>query len=263
MSTTKTGETPGIHIERTPRWVRVRFAGVTVADSRNALLVIERGTLPRYYFPKKDVRTDLLVESSHKTRSEVAGQATWLSLESGPRFSEDAAWFYSSPTPAAKELKDYISFEWNKVDSWFEEEKEVFRHARDPYHRVDAVASSRHIKIVLGGEVIAESRRALLVFETGIRTRYYLPRLDVREDLLTPTQTHTRCPYKGEASYWTAKVGGREYKDIVWGYIDPIAECPKIAGYYAFYNEKVDAVYVDDVKEPAELSWNRRLPVEG
>ncbi|HWK50844.1 MAG TPA: DUF427 domain-containing protein [Steroidobacter sp.] len=250
-----------IHIERTPRWVRVRFAGVTIADSKNALLVFEGGGLPKYYFPKADVKTALLVDSSRTTQSKDAGKARWWSIESNGRFAEDAVWAYTSPPAAAQQLKDYIAFEWDKVDGWFEEEKEVFRHARDPYHRVDAVACSRHIKIVLGGEVIAESRRPILVFETGIRTRYYLPRVDVREDLLTPTDSHTRCPYKGEASYWTAKVGGKEYRDIVWSYVSPIAEMPKIAGLYAFYNEKVDAVYVDGEQEPAELRWNRRLTV--
>jgi len=143
------------------------------------------------------------------------------------------------------------------MDAWFEEDDEVFVHPRDPYHRVDVLNSSRHVKVIVGGEVVAETTRPRLLFETGLPTRYYIPKLDVRLDLLTPTNTSTRCPYKGKASYWTVNLGGKEFTDIVWGYPAPIPECPKIENLLCFYDEKVDAVYVDGELQPKPVTpWS-------
>ncbi len=132
------------------------------------------------------------------------------------------------------------------MDAWYEEEEEVFVHPRDPYHRVDTVSSSRHIQVVVDGEIVAETRRAHLLFETGLPTRYYISQEDVRMSLLTPTQT--QCPYKGVSSYWSVHVNGSVHEDIVWGYPNPIPEIPKIKGLVSFYNEKLD-IYVDGVLE--------------
>ncbi len=97
-------------------------------------------------------------------------------------------------------LRDHVTFEWAKMDAWFEEDDEVYVHARDPYKRVDVLHSSRHVKVVVAGEVVADTRAARqILFETGLPTRYYLPKADVRMDLLVPTDTETRCPYKGDA----------------------------------------------------------------
>jgi uncharacterized protein (DUF427 family) len=109
---------------------------------------------------------------------------------------------------------------------------------------VDVIPSSRHIRVEIAGQTVADSHRPHLLFETGHPVRYYLPPEDVRMDLLTATERHTRCPYKGEASYWTAKIGSAALPDIVWSYLDPIPQCPKVKGYLSFFNEKVD-VYVD------------------
>jgi len=137
-----------------------------------------------------------------------------------------------------------VAFYWNKVDAWYEEAEQIFAHPRDPYHRVDVLDSARHVRVVIDGQPIAETSRPRLLFETGLPTRYYIPQQDVRMDLLTATDRHTRCPYTGEASYWTVKVGSAELADLAWSYLDPIQECPKIRGYVSFFNEKVD-IYVD------------------
>jgi uncharacterized protein (DUF427 family) len=142
------------------------------------------------------------------------------------------------------------------MDAWFEEDVEVFFHARDPFKRVDCLPSSRHIKITLGGEVVAETTRPVLLFETGLKTRYYIPKLDVRQDLLRPTATVTRCPYKGRAAYYSVEVNGRVFEDIAWWYPTATPECTGIAGgYIAFYDEKVDAVEIDGVVQE-KGSWS-------
>ncbi len=153
---------------------------------------------------------------------------------------------YAEPSGALARLEGHIALYWNAIDAWFEEDEEVFVHPRDPYTRVDTVHSSRHVRVKVDGQVVAETRRPVLLFETGLRTRYYIPKLDVRMDLLEATSTVTHCPYKGAASYWALRVGGKTYRDFVWSYPRPIPEIPKIEDLLCFYNEKVD-LYVDGV----------------
>jgi uncharacterized protein (DUF427 family) len=237
-----------IQLEPTQRRVRVMLAGTTVADSRSVMLMLENRRLAIYYFPAKDVRLDLFLPTGYTSNHAGKGQATFFSVKVGDRISEKAAWRYLEPDRA--DLKDYIAFYWDKMDAWFEEDDEVFVHPRNPYHRVDVVNSSRHVKVVVGGVVVAETSRPRLLFETGLPTRYYIPKIDSRLDLMTPTKTTTRCPYKGKASYWSVTVNGKEFKDIVWSYPAPIPECPKIENLLCFYDERVDAVYVDGELQP-------------
>ena len=245
----------GVLFEPTQRRVRVLFGGITVADSRAVMLMLENKRLAIYYFPAKDVRLDLFVPTSYTSNHPGKGQASFYSVKVGDRVAEKAAWRYLQPE--RPDLKDYVAFYWDKMDAWFEEDDEVFVHPRDPYHRVDVVNSSRHVKIVVGGEVVAETHRPRLLFETGLPTRYYIPKLDARLDLLTATNTSTRCPYKGKAVYWSVNVNGKEFVDIVWGYPAPIPECPKIENLLCFYDEKVDAVYVDGELQPRPVTpWS-------
>ena len=247
--------TADIQFEPTRRRVRVMFGGTTVADSKSVMLVIENRRLAIYYFPVKDVRLDLFQPTSYTSRHPGKGEASFFSLKVGDRTAEKAAWRYL--TPERPELKDHVAFYWDKVDAWFEEDDEVFVHPRNPYHRVDVLNSSRHIKVVVGGVVVAETRRPRLLFETGLPTRYYIPKVDTRLDLMAPTTTSTRCPYKGKASYWSLNVNGKEYKDIVWGYPASIPECPKIENLLCFYDEKVDAVYVDgELQKKPVTPWS-------
>jgi len=132
----------------------------------------------------------------------------------------------------------------------------VFRHPRDPYHRVDVLGSSRHVQVRVGGVLIAERRRPRLLFETGLPVRYHLPKLDVRLDLLTPSPTRTRCPYKGEAVYWSVQAAGDVYENIVWSYPAPIPETPKIENLLAFFNEKTDIVVDGVAQERPVTRWS-------
>jgi uncharacterized protein (DUF427 family) len=252
-----------ILFERSPRRVRVKFAGETIADSTAAHLLFETRHLPVYYFPRADVRCDLLRPTGHHTFCPYKGTASYWTIAAGGREAENAIWAYPEPFDEVAVIRDYVAFYWDRVDSWWEEDDEIFVHPRDPYKRVDVVNSSRPVRVILGGEVVAETHRARFLFETRLPTRYYIPPEDVRMDLLVPSSRVTACPYKGTARYWSARIGGRDYSDIVWSYPDPIPECPKIAGYLCFFNEQVDAIYVDgaEVERPLtkwSTDWQQR-----
>jgi uncharacterized protein (DUF427 family) len=249
-----------IHITQSPRHVRVMFGGETIADSKHAKLLRETEILPAYYFPREDVRTDLLVATQSKSRCPVKGEASYWSIQVGDRRAENAAWSYTVPLPEAALLKDHFAFDWPKMDKWMEEDEEIFKHARDPYKRVDALPGRRHVRVVIEGQTVAETRRPHLVFETNHPVRYYIPQEDVRMDLLVQSETTSRCPYKGAASYWSVKIGNEQFSDLVWGYLDPIAEIPKIKGLVCFWHERGCDIYVDDeLVERPETKWSRPL----
>jgi len=236
---------PHTDIEASPRRVRVMFGGHTIADSQQVKLVFSGPRhFPAYYFPLADVRQNLLKESSRTVEHPGLGSARYWSVEAGGKTATDASWSFPEPVAEAEGIKDHITFRWNDMDAWFEEDDEVFVHPRDPYTRVDVVHSSRHVRVVVDGVTVVETQRPRLLFETQLPTRYYMPKVDVHLELLTPSDTHTRCPYKGVASYYNLNVNGKEYKDFVWYYPAPLPEIPKIENLLCFYNEKVD-LYVD------------------
>jgi uncharacterized protein (DUF427 family) len=234
-----------VHAEESPKRVRVIFGGETIADSRRPILLREAGCLPVYYFPQEDVRMELMVRNDHRTTCPYKGEASYWAVLAGGKTAENAAWSYLSPSPECSEIKGYLAFEWEKMESWYEEEEEVFRHPRDPYKRVDVLHSSRHVLIVIDGQPVAETRRPCLVFETGHPVRYYIPRKDVRMELFERSATSSRCPYKGIASYWSVRIGDRVFKDNVWSYEETTLECPKIKGLLCFFQERAAVISVD------------------
>lgn len=254
----KTNPDYRITFERSPRRVRVRFGGEIVADSTNAHLLFETRHLPVYYFPQADIRMELLAPTAHATYCPYKGDASYWTVRAGDKSAENAAWSYRDPFAEVAAIKDFVAFYWDRMDGWYEEDDEIFVHPRDPYKRVDVVNSSRPVRVVLGGETIAETSRARFLFETRLPTRYYIPRDDVRMDLLTASPKVTQCPYKGKARYYTATIGDRVFEDIVWTYPDPIPECPKIKDYLCFFNEHVDAIFVGGVEQPRPITpWSK------
>ncbi len=239
-----------IRVEPSPRRVRAVFNHVAVADSKRVLLLRELGHLPVYYFPVDDVRFDLLEPTDASTHCPFKGDASYWTIRVGDRTSKNAVWGYQNPLPERTDIKGHVAFYWNRVDAWYEEDDEVFVHPRDPYHRVDVLHSSRHVRVVVAGETVAETRRPRLLFETGLPTRYYIPKPDVRMELLEPTDTVTACPYKGRAVYWSVRVGDTLRKDQAWSYPAPIPECPKIEHLVCFFNERVDELWVDGELQP-------------
>lgn len=246
-----------LRFEPAHRRVRALAGNVVVADSRHVMLMRDPKYLPVYYFPRGDVRMDLLTPTDHHTHAPSKGTASYWTLHVGGRTIENAAWGYMEPKAGAPDIKDYVAFYWDMMDAWYEEDDEVFVHARDPYHRVDVLNSSRHVRVVIAGETVAETRRPRLLFETSLPTRYYIPKLDVRMDLFEPSDTTSRCPYKGIASYWSFRSGETFQKDIVWSYPFPILECSRIENLMCFFNERVEAIYVDDEKVPVpKTPWS-------
>lgn len=235
--------------EVSPKWIRVRFGGEVIADSRRALIVLERGRTPVYYFPEKDVHMDRLTATNFHTHNDRIGDASYYTVKAANKVAENAAWSYAAP-----DLRGHVAFQWDKMDGWYEEGEEVFVHPHDPYHRIDVLHSSRPVRMVVGGVTVAESQRAVLLFETNFPARYYLPKDDVRLDLLRPSETVTYCPYKGEAKYYSVAIGDKLFKDVVWYYRYPTTEASKIANNLAFYTEKIGAAFVDGQELPKPQS---------
>jgi uncharacterized protein (DUF427 family) len=242
-------------VEPSPRRVRARVGDTVVADSTRALLLAwyGPGTLPTYCLPAADVRTELLRPSA--PAGDAGGGApddlpftVAHDVVVGDTVVERGAAQFRDPPEPLRKVDGRWTFTWDAGVSWFEEALEVHVHARDPHKRVDAMPSDRHVRIEVGGEVVAESDRPHALFETTLPTRWYFPPDDVRHDLLVPSDTVTRCPYKGTARYWSVQAGDTLHRDLAWSYPDPVAECPHIAGLVAFFNERVDVV-VDGVTE--------------
>ncbi len=232
-------------LESCAKRVRAAFSGMCIAESTDIQLLFERGHPPVYYFPQEDLRHDVLVPSEKTYHCSRKGDARYWSIELHDRIAEDAVWNYPEPVEGCPPIGDLFAFEWNAVDAWFEEDEEVFVHARSPYTRIDVLASSRHIEVKVGATMVAESDRPVLLFETGLPVRYYLPKPDVRLALLRATDTVTRCPYKGIANrYWSINAGSEQVIDAAWSYDHPTAEAAGIAGRIAFFSERVE-VFVD------------------
>ena len=244
---TKSGKSADhpITVEPSPKRVRVIFNGKTVADTLRAGLLLEVGHMPVYYFPREDVRMDLLERTDHRTHCPYKGDASYCTLSVGNRRAENAVWGYEEPLHQMDQIKGHLAFYWDKVHHWFEEDEEIFGHPRNPHHRVDVRPSTRRVRVSVGDQTIAETGRALFLFETGLPTRFYIPPADVRMEFLTPSPTKSICPYKGTASYWSIRVGNRTVEDAVWSYLEPLPECPRIKGHLCFYPEKVDRLEVE------------------
>ncbi len=207
--------------ENYPRRVRALVGGHTVLDSTRGKLLFETGITPVYYLPVEDLDGDSLEESDHATHCPFKGDASYWHLHVGDHTFENAVWLYPEPLAAAGWLEGYCSLYTDAVDLWLHEDEPVRGHLRDPYHRVDVLESSRKVTVEAGGETIAESDRPKMLFETGLAPRPYLLRADVLPGILSPSEKTTRCPYKGEASYWHLHVGDEVFEDAAWSYEAP------------------------------------------
>ena len=234
-------------VEPVPRRIRAFLAGQLVLDTTQARYVWEWPFYPQYYIPIADVDRSLLIDEQHTERSR-RGTARLHGLRVGQTSRRSCARWYADDALAG--LADTVRFDWAAMDSWFEEDEEVFVHPRNPYVRVDALRSTRAVRVELDGVVLAESTSPVLVFETGLPTRYYLNRTEVNFEHLIASATRTSCPYKGHTSgYWSVRVGDTVHPDLAWSYDFPTRALLPIAGLIAFYNEKVDLI-VDGQRLP-------------
>jgi uncharacterized protein (DUF427 family) len=237
-----------IYLETSPRRIRGRLGAETVVDSLQPKLLHEHGQLPVLYFPPADVRTDLLEPTDHRTHCPWKGDASYWTLRVGEREAENQVWSYREPLAGVAGIAGHYAFYMTAMDEWLEEDEPMLGHARDPYHAIDVLDTSRHVRVSLHGEALGESRRARVLFESGLPPRWYLPAEDVRAELLEPSETTSRCSYKGFARYRSARVGGELEEDVAWIYDDPRPAAARVAGYVCFWNERVD-LEVDGKRE--------------
>jgi uncharacterized protein (DUF427 family) len=230
-----------VRVEAGLKRVRAYLGTELVADTAAPLLVWESASYPTYYVPAADVRAELLPAGRAEHRPRL-GDGEIFDVKAGGEVAAGAARRYSGSDVA--ELRDAVRLDWPAMTRWLEEDEPVYVHPRDPYKRVDILASSRLVRVELDGITVAESGQPRMLFETGLPVRYYLPLPHLRMELLRPSDTSTQCPYKGTASYWSLDTGTRVHTDVVWTYAAPLPESQKIAGLACFYNERV-TLYVD------------------
>jgi uncharacterized protein (DUF427 family) len=216
-----------LFVDPSPRWIRARRSGETVVDSRRAKMLHQHGALARYFVPRDDVRWELLagVDPVH-------------------------------PPAGAPELDGHVTFRWDDLDEWLEEDETLISHAIDPYHRVDVRRTSRHVVVAVDGEELADTTLARALFETGLPTRWYVPREDVRVDL-EPSELRTACAYKGVASYFSVRAGGDVGENIAWTYPEPRHDATAVRDLVCFFNEAVDLDVDGERQERPRTPWGR------
>jgi len=247
--------------EPTAKRIQAVLGGETVVDSTRAVLVWEpRRIVPSYAVPVEDVRGELVPSGS---AGDDAGDDVGVSLgdltalrvldprvpftahsAEGEAVDLRAAGQVRAGAgfrPADPDLAGLVVLDFGAFDAWYEEDEQNVAHPRDPFHRIDVLPSSRQVRLELDGQVLAVSSRPVLLFETMLPMRYYLPRADVTADLV-PSSTRTWCAYKGQASYFSASVGGRLVPDIAWTYEDPQHDAAGVRDLIAFFDERIDVV---------------------
>jgi uncharacterized protein (DUF427 family) len=226
------------HSEPAPRRVRGLLGGETVFDTTRALYVWEWPFYPQYFVPLADVRAELLVPE-RGAASGPLGTSALHGLAVGDVARPHAARVFTQSPIAG--VAGTVRWQWDALDAWFEEDEQIFVHPRNPYARVDALRSRRAVRVELDGVVLAQSDATVMVFETGLPTRYYFDPSAVDFARLVASDTVTRCPYKGTTSgYWSVRAGAQVHADLAWRYDFPTREVAPIAGLIAFYNERVD-----------------------
>jgi uncharacterized protein (DUF427 family) len=268
-------ELGSLRYEPTEKRIRATLDGQTVIDSTEALLVWEpKRVVPTYAVPVEDVDGEIDAGPA-APEPEPEGIPAIGAPRLGDRVVFDPSIPFSVHTaagepltirargsqveaaafrPSDPALERFVLVDFDAFDAWYEEDERNFAHPRDPFHRIDIVHSSRHVRVELDGTTLAESSRPRLLFEPPLPVRYYLPREDVRADLLSPSEKRTACAYKGQASYFSLP----DVADVAWTYPEPLREASEVQGYVAFFNEHVD-IFVDGERlERPVTPWSRR-----
>jgi uncharacterized protein (DUF427 family) len=255
--------------------IRATIGDDTVIDSTRAMLVWEpKRVVPTYAVPVEDVAAEILSEP----RTEIGDdEAHGVPPMGAPQLAGRVVFDPSVPfavrtttgdplviaagvrTAAAFRADDaalagYVIVDFAGFDAWYEEDERNVGHPRDPFHRIDIVRSSRHVRVELDGEVLAESTDPYMLFEPPLPVRYYLPPADVRTDRLAPSEKRTFCAYKGEASYLSLE----GEPDIAWTYPAPLREASVVTGRIAFFDERVDLVVDGTRIERPITPWSPR-----
>jgi uncharacterized protein (DUF427 family) len=226
-------------IEPAPRRVRGYLGHELVFDTTAARYVWEVPYYPQYYIPRSDVGPEFLRDEDHPQKVQL-GPSRLHSLVGAGQTYQSAARVFDADTDSP--VAGLVRFDWDAL-RWFEEDEPIYGHPRNPYVRVDALRSHRNIRVELDGVLLADTGSPVLLFETGLPTRYYIDPTDVAFEHLEPSPTQTLCPYKGTTSgYWSVRVGDAVQPDLAWTYHYPLPAVAPIAGLVAFYNEKLDII---------------------
>nr|POE63430.1 hypothetical protein CFP56_04333 [Quercus suber] len=252
-----------VRVLATPRLVQATLNGIYVFRTTQAQFVWEHPFYPQYYVPARVLEANpALTITPGETFSDAAGHAiaTQWHLSAGGRTISDVLAFGATPPAPAHALRDLVKLDFASLDQWFEEATPIHVHPKDPFKRVDVLAATRRVVVRVAGHVVADSPAAMHLHETGLPVRFYLPPTSVRPDVLRPSATRTRCPYKGEARYYSVEVGGERHEDLVWYYEAPVLEVGGIIGLLCFYNEKVDIELDGEKLERPDTHFGRGKP---
>jgi uncharacterized protein (DUF427 family) len=228
-----------------PQRIRALFQGRFVADSRHAAVLLELGHLPVFYLPRSDVDHRTLQASDTSTHCARKGDARYWHLHVDDRTIEDAAWAYPEPIEGVEPLAGYLAFRFDALDAWYEEDEPLEPHPRDPFHRIDTLRSSRHVHVELGGETVVDSRRPVMLTETGTPPRYYVPVTDTALTQLRDSDKRTSCPYKGQARFFHVEAEGLLRENVAWSFEFPRPAATGIAHLLAFDPVHCDLFTVD------------------
>lgn len=251
MTSTTLSEKGDARSEATPKRVRARTGGVFVADTRRARIFWAGPVSRSYAVPRDEIDADVgapqAPEDVHLYGTVRAVDLTRKGAPAGRAFL---------PPERLPELEDHLILDWDSFDAVYEEDEEVFVHPHDPYHRIDILQSTRHVVVERDGVRLAESRRPVMLLETSLPVRHYLPQTDVRLDLLEESDTTTGCAYKGFAKYRHVRVGDARVEDLVWTYPTPLAEAQKIQGLLCFFDERVDVTVDGERQARPQTPWS-------
>lgn len=232
-----------LYAEPLRRRMRVKLGETWVAESEDVVLLHEPGRYPVAYFPLDDVRDGTLLDEARVTRHKDLGETRWFTVTGGGRVAEHAAWSHVSLAQHAGILRNRVAFAWRAMDAFYEEDERIVGHAADPYHRIDIRESSRRLLVLDGERRIAETRRPLVLYESGFAPRWYVRREDIDMSRLALVSGQTFCPYKGLASYYD--VGARS--KAAWSYVDAWPEVARVSNLISFEPNKID-VFLDGVR---------------
>jgi uncharacterized protein (DUF427 family) len=223
-----------LYVERLRRRMRVRFGGSWVADSENVLLLFEPARYPVAYFPEADIASGVLERTEQTTQHADLGPTSWYSVRAGAEHvAARGAWQHTALPAHASDLQGRIAFAWRAMDAFYEEDERIVGHAADPYHRIDIRQASRNLVVRHGDRVIADTKRPLVLYESGFAPRWYVPSEDIDRSALTVVKLQTFCPYKGLCSYYS--VG--DARQAAWSYLDPYPEVRRISNLISFEPE--------------------------
>jgi uncharacterized protein (DUF427 family) len=215
--------------------MRVRFGGTWIADSEAVLLLFEPGRYPVAYFPETDVSPDTRQRSEHTTRHHDLGLTAWYNVRAGERSAPRGAWQHVELPDYANELQSRVAFAWTAMDAFYEEDERILGHAADSYHRIDIRQTSRNLVVRHRDRIIADTRRPVVLYESGFASRWYVTRADVDQSALTPVETQTFCPYKGLCSYYD--IG--DARRAAWSYREAYPEVGRISDFLSFEPDMV------------------------